>query len=141
MLSSVCAPGLEAVAAAAPDYPKIFQLYVRGDPDFVDDHAKRAIDNGYIAFAFTIDLDYYSRRERDLAKRYVTTGRRLAGHNEEHQKRFNWDDVKRVQDKFDIPAIWGIATAEDAAIAIENHIEVVYVLIMEDVNWITAGCP
>lgn len=128
MLSSVCAPGLEAVAAAAPDYPKIFQLYVRGDPDFVDDHAKRAIDNGYIAFAFTIDLDYYSRRERDLAKRYVTTGRRLAGHNEEHQKRFNWDDVKRVQDKFDIPIILkGIATAEDAAIAIENHIEVVYV--------------
>ena len=128
MLSSVCAPGLETVAAAAPDYPKIFQLYVRGDSEFVDDHVKRAIDNGYIAFAFTIDLDYYSRRERDLAKRYVTTGRRLAGYNEEHQKRFNWDDVKRVQDKFDIPIILkGIATAEDALIAVENGIEVVYV--------------
>ena len=128
MLSSVCAPGLETVAAAAPDYPKIFQLYVRGDSEFVDDHVKRAIDNGYIAFAFTIDLDYYSRRERDLAKRYVTTGRRLAGYNEEHQKRFNWDDVKRVQDKFDIPIILkGIASAEDALIAVENGIEVIYV--------------
>ncbi len=128
MLSSVCAPGLEAVAAAAPDYPKIFQLYVRGDADFIDDHVKRAMDNGYVGFAFTIDLDYYSRRERDLAKRFVTTGRKLAGYNEEHQKRFTWDDVKRVQDKFDMPIILkGIATAEDAAMAVENGIDVVYV--------------
>lgn len=128
MLSSVCAPGLEAVAAAAPDYPKIFQLYVRGDAEFVDDHVKRAMDNGYIAFTFTIDLDYYSKRERDLAKRYVTTGRKLAGFNEEHQMRFSWDDVKRVQDTYDIPIILkGIATAEDAAIAVENGIDVVYV--------------
>ena len=128
MLSSVCSPGLEAVASAAPSYPKIFQLYVRGDATFVDDYVKRAKDNGYIAFAFTIDLDYYSRRERDLAKRYITSGRRLAGYNEEHQKRFSWDDVKRVQDKFDIPIILkGIATAEDAVIAVKNGIDVVYV--------------
>lgn len=128
MLSSVCAPGLEAVAQAAPDYPKLFQLYVRGGQDFIDDHVKRAMDNGYIAFAFTVDLDYYSRRERDLAKRYVTTGRRLAGYNEEHQMRFNWDDVKRVRDKFDIPIIIkGVATAEDAARCVENGIDAVYV--------------
>jgi len=127
MLSSVCAPGLEEVAAAA-NYPKIFQLYVRGDADFVDDHIERAIGNGYIAFCFTIDLDFYSKRERDLAKRYVTTGRRLAGRNEEHQKRFAWDDIKRVKDKFDIPIILkGIATAEDAALCVENGVEVVYV--------------
>ena len=31
MLSSVCKPGLEAVAEAAPDAHRIFQLYVRGD--------------------------------------------------------------------------------------------------------------
>ena len=128
MLSSVCAPGLEDVAAAAPNHPKIFQLYVRGDANFVDDHVKRAMDNGFIAFAFTVDLDYYSKRERDLAKRYVTTGRRLAGYNEDHQMRFSWDDVKRVQDKFDIPIILkGIATAEDAQVCVENGIDVVYV--------------
>ena len=50
MLSSRCAPGLEEVAAAANNY-RIFQLYVRGDTDFEDDHARRAIDNGYHAFA------------------------------------------------------------------------------------------
>src|SRR5581483_7247863 len=36
MLSSACSPGLEAVAASN-DHPKIFQLYVRGDPAWVDE--------------------------------------------------------------------------------------------------------
>ena len=54
MLSSVCNPGLEAVAAAAESY-RIFQLYVRGDDAWVDDHVKRAIDHGYTAFCLTVD--------------------------------------------------------------------------------------
>ena len=41
MLSSACNPGLEATAAAADNF-RIFQLYVRGDDAFVDDHVKRA---------------------------------------------------------------------------------------------------
>lgn len=126
MLSSRAEPGLEAVAEAV-EYPKIFQLYVRGDPDFVDDHVRRAIDAGYIGFTFTVDLDYYGRRERDLAKRYRTTSRRVK-QAEEWQYRFTWDDVKRIQDTFDIPIILkGIATAEDAALCVEQGIDVVYV--------------
>jgi glycolate oxidase len=76
MLSSVTNPGLENVAQAAPDALRIFQLYVRGDDSFVDDHVERAIANGYAAFCFTVDTAHYSRRERDLAKRYQTAGRR-----------------------------------------------------------------
>ncbi|MEM8744804.1 MAG: alpha-hydroxy acid oxidase, partial [Pseudomonadota bacterium] len=68
MLSSVCAPGLEAVAAAAKDYPKIFQIYVRGDADWVDDLVAQALEHDYAAVCFTVDLDYYGRRERDKAK-------------------------------------------------------------------------
>ena len=126
MLSSVCAPGLEATAAAG-DGLKIFQLYVRGDRAWVDDHVRRAVDAGYDAFCFTVDLDYYARRERDIAKRFVTTARRRAG-GQDYQKRFTWDDVKRVQDRFDIPLVLkGIATAEDAALACDMGIDVVYV--------------
>ena len=127
MLSSASAPGLEATAEAGGDGLKIFQLYVRGDPDWVDDHVRRAIDAGYDAFCFTVDLDYYSRRERDIARRFVTTGRRNVS-GEDHQKRFTWDGVKRVQDRFDIPLVLkGIATAEDAALACDIGIDVVYV--------------
>ena len=128
MLSSSSAPGLEATAkAGGGDGLKIFQLYVRGDTDWVDNHVRRAIDAGYDAFCFTVDLDYYSRRERDIARRFVTTGRRNVS-GEDHQKRFTWDDVKRVQDRFDIPLVLkGIATAEDAALACDMGIDVVYV--------------
>src|SRR5213595_1176247 len=70
MLSSVCNPGLEAVAKAADNF-RIFQLYVRGDDGFVDDHVRRAVSNGYTGFCITVDTASYSRRERDLARRFV----------------------------------------------------------------------
>ena len=126
MLSSVCNPGLEAVAAAADNF-RIFQLYVRGDDAWVDDHVKRAIDNGYTAFCLTVDTASYSRRERDLAKRFVKPWRvRATGHN--FQAALSWDHVKRFKDKHRIPLILkGIATAEDAALAVEHGVEGVYV--------------
>src|ERR1700704_3281551 len=103
MLSSACSPGLEAVAAAN-DHPKIFQLYVRGDAAWVDDYVQRAIANGYIALCLTVDLDYYGRRERDLAKRYKATARR-AGPTDQFQARFSWADVARIRKKCSIPII------------------------------------
>ena len=70
ILSSVSHPGLEKTAEAAGDGFRIFQLYVRGDAAWVDDHVRRAVDNGYNAFCLTVDTDSYSRRERDIAKRH-----------------------------------------------------------------------
>ena len=127
MLSSACLPALEAVAKAAPGPNRIFQLYVRGDRDFVDDYARRAIAAGFTAFCLTVDLDYYGRRDRDLAKRFKSTARRGA-RNEVCQERFNWDDVKRFKDTHRIPLILkGIATAEDAAKALAIGIDGIYV--------------
>jgi glycolate oxidase len=68
MLSSASAPGIEAVAASNP-HPKLFQLYIRGDDAWVEDHIERAIKSGYKALCFTVDLDWYGRRERDLTTR------------------------------------------------------------------------
>ena len=126
MLSSVCSPGLEAVAKAA-DAVRLFQLYVRGDDAFVDDHVRRAVDHGYAAFCLTVDTAVYSRRERDLARRFVKPWRTRAG-GFNYQAGLTWDHVKRFKDTHGIPLILkGIATAEDAALACEHGVDVVYV--------------
>jgi glycolate oxidase len=126
-LSSVCQPGLEKVAEEAPDGVRIFQLYVRGDEAWVDDHVARAIAHRYAAFCITVDTAIYSRRERDIAKRHVVGGRRRAfGH--EFQAAVDWATIKRLKRKFAIPLILkGIATPEDALIAIEHGVDWIYV--------------
>jgi glycolate oxidase len=127
MLSSVSQPGLEKTAEAAPDATRMFQLYVRGDDGFVEDHVSRAIDNKYTAFCITVDTAHYSRRERDIAKRYVRESR-LRATGGDNQKGLSWRTVKLVKDKFKIPLIIkGIATAEDAAIALDHGVDWIYV--------------
>ena len=130
MLSSVAKPGLADVAAAAPGYPKLFQLYVRGNPEWVDARIAEAVEHKYAGVALTVDLDYYGRRERDLAKRYKPTARRAGaeGSGDPFQARFSWEDIKRIRGKCKLPLILkGIATAEDALMAIDHGIDVVYV--------------
>jgi glycolate oxidase len=129
MLSSVCKPGLEATAAASPAL-KVFQLYVRGDEAWVDDHVRRAVDHGYVAFCLTVDVAMYSRRERDLAGRFVKPWRASATDaGRRFQAALSWKDVDRFKKKFPtLPLIIkGIATAEDAGLAVEHGVEVVYV--------------
>jgi glycolate oxidase len=128
MLSSVCQPGLEKTAAAAKNV-RVFQLYVRGNDAWVDDHVRRAQDHGYSAFCFTVDVAVYSRRERDLIGRFVKPWRASAGEGAPYQAGLSWDQVKRYKDKYpSFPLIIkGIATAEDAEIAVQHGVEVVYV--------------
>src|SRR3989449_1112251 len=127
MLSSVCDPGLEDLAAAAPDALRLYQLYVRGDEAWVDDHVERAVAHGYAAFGLTVDTAHYSRRERDIAKRFVPAGRRRVQGRAFHAA-LDWRTVKRIKSRFNIPlAIKGIATAEDAAIALDHGVECIYV--------------
>jgi isopentenyl diphosphate isomerase/L-lactate dehydrogenase-like FMN-dependent dehydrogenase len=109
MLSSVCDPGLEDLAG------------------WVDDHVERAIAHGYAGFCLTVDTAHYSRRERDIAKRFVTAGRRRV-QGRAFQAALDWTTVKRIKDRFKIPlAIKGIATAEDARIALDHGVEWIYV--------------
>jgi isopentenyl diphosphate isomerase/L-lactate dehydrogenase-like FMN-dependent dehydrogenase len=127
MLSSVCDPGLEQLAEAAPKALRFYQLYVRGDEAWVDDHVERAIAHGYAAFCLTVDTAHYSRRERDIAKRFVTAGRRRV-QGRAFQAALDWATVKRIKSRFKIPlAIKGIATGEDAAIALDHGVEWIYV--------------
>jgi glycolate oxidase len=128
MLSSVCKPGLEETAAAAKTV-RSFQLYVRGDDAWVDDHVRRAKDNGFTSFCLTVDVAAYSRRERDLLGRFVKPWRATAGAGLPYQSGLSWKQVKRFKDKHpDLPLIIkGIATVEDALLCVEHGVEVVYV--------------
>jgi isopentenyl diphosphate isomerase/L-lactate dehydrogenase-like FMN-dependent dehydrogenase len=127
MLSSVSAPGLEKVAEAAPDALRLFQLYVRGDDAFVEDCVSRAVATNYAAFCLTVDTAHYSRRERDIAKRYVRESRNRATGGD-FQKGLEWRTVKLIKDKYKIPLVLkGIATAEDALIALDHGVEWIYV--------------
>jgi isopentenyl diphosphate isomerase/L-lactate dehydrogenase-like FMN-dependent dehydrogenase len=127
MLSSVSEPGLEKTAEAAPDTLRMYQLYVRGDDAFVEDRVSRAIKAGYTAFCLTVDTAHYSRRERDIAKRYVRASR-LRATGGDFQRGLDWRTVKLIKDKFKIPLVLkGIATAEDAAIALDHGVDWIYV--------------
>jgi glycolate oxidase len=127
ILSSVSEPGMDKTAEAAGNGFKIFQLYVRGDENWVDEQVAHAVDKGYDAFAFTVDTDSYSRRERDIAKRHQRRRVRVDDARI-YQARFNWKDIERVRRRFDIPLILkGIATAEDAKIAVDHGVHCVYV--------------
>lgn len=126
MLSSTCAPGLEEVARAADNF-RLYQLYVRGDEAFVDDVVRRATDHGYAALCLTVDSAHYSRRERDLIRRFAKPWRERAT-GMEHQAALSWDAVRRYKDRHALPLILkGIATAEDAALACEHGVDGIYV--------------
>ncbi len=128
--SSVCLPGLEG-SAEASDSAKVYQLYLADDEEWMRTLIRRAQSAGYNGFCLTVDTQVYSRRERDILKRWrppsvgeATT--RAAPLN--YQARMTWELVKRIKDEFDIPLILkGIATAEDAGLACEHGVDVVYV--------------
>ena len=60
-VSSVSQPGLEGAAEAGAGGRTPFQLYVRGDPAWVDDHARRAIAARYHALCLPIHPPGHTR--------------------------------------------------------------------------------
>jgi isopentenyl diphosphate isomerase/L-lactate dehydrogenase-like FMN-dependent dehydrogenase len=131
ILSSVSEAGMKAVGEAATG-TKIFQLYTRGDAEWVDGQVRQAMDLGYDAFCITVDSAVYSRRERDIAKRYGKPWRGRGGKGGPggmvFQAAFNWNDFKRLREKYDVKFILkGIGTGEDAALACDAGADCVYI--------------
>ena len=123
-LSTVCQPSLEEVAANS-SHPKVFQIYVRGDNDWIKKLAKRVVKAGYWGVALTVDSAFYGNRER-LHPSLIAQRRVPA---RDFQKGVTWDTVKMIQDEIgNIPFIVkGIQKAEDAALAVEHGVDVVYI--------------
>lgn len=128
ILSSVCLPTFEELAEQLPG-PCIYQLYLVGDQAWMDDIIERAMEAGYTGFCLTADTQTYSRRERDILKRYVPLSGRVAGSGDfVAQAAMTWDTVAHIKEKFSIPlVIKGVGVAEDARRCVEMGVDVVYV--------------
>ena len=122
-ISTVTQPSLEEIAANSP-HPKVFQIYVRGDDDWLRTLVRRVVKADYWGVALTVDSAFYGNRERlnptQMAMRSVPR---------EFQKSLTWDTVKLIQDEIgDRPfMLKGIMTAEDALLAVEHGVQVIYV--------------
>jgi isopentenyl diphosphate isomerase/L-lactate dehydrogenase-like FMN-dependent dehydrogenase len=124
-VSSVTQPSLEEIAAAART-PKIFQLYVAGDLKWVESLLARVKDAGYSALCLTVDTAIYGRRERQMMDRWLPPSRRQTGY--EYRTALTWETMDAIKEIAGLPFILkGVATAEDAAIAVERGVSAVYV--------------
>jgi len=114
---------------AATSSPALFQLYVRGGGRFIEDHVEEAIAAGLDAFCFTVDTAHYSRRERDIVKRFDKPWRAgVDADARRAQAALSWADIARIRKAYDIPLILkGIMTVEDARIAVDHGVETIYV--------------
>jgi glycolate oxidase len=124
-VSSVTQPSLEEIAASNKG-PKIFQLYVQGDVKWVESILARVKKAGYTALCLTVDTAYYSRRERQMMNRWIPPSRRGAGY--EHRAALTWEMMDAIKEMGGLPFILkGVATAEDAALAVKHGVDVIYV--------------
>jgi isopentenyl diphosphate isomerase/L-lactate dehydrogenase-like FMN-dependent dehydrogenase len=125
--SSVAKPDVEVTGKEVPGGLKIFQLYVRGDHAWVEAFLDRAVAAGFGALCLTVDTHHYSRRERDISKRYQAASTREPDASR-YQKGLDWKQFDKLKARYKLPLIVkGIATAEDAKMAVEHGVDVIYV--------------
>jgi glycolate oxidase len=125
--SSVAKPEIEETAKHGRGGLKIFQLYVRGDHAWVEAFLDRAVAAGFDALCLTVDTHHYSRRERDIAKRYKAASAR-SPEQAVFQMNLDWAQMDKLRKRYKLPLIAkGVATAEDAKLCVEHGIDVVHV--------------
>ncbi len=125
--SSVAMPEIEETAKHGPSGLKVFQLYVRGDHKWVEAFFDRAVETGFDALCLTVDTAHYSRRERDISKRYRASSARTEVQGA-FQEALDWAQIDKLRPRYRLPLIAkGIATAEDAQLCVDHGVDVVYV--------------
>lgn len=126
VVSSVTEPSLEETSASANN-TKFYQLYIHGDWEWTKNMIDRVTQAGYKALCITVDSASYSLRERPMLSRWVPMSRRNPP--EPHwQASVTWETIKKIKEYCTLPLILkGIATPEDASIATEHGIDVIWI--------------
>lgn len=135
-ISIMSNPSLEDCARATEGF-KTFQLYVRGDMDWVKRTLDRVVDAGFDALVITVDVAHYGRRERDQYNRFNRRSFAQRANLEgvdldaewKYRSLLTWDFVDECKKHCGLKVmVKGIATAEDAKIAVERGtIDVIWV--------------
>jgi isopentenyl diphosphate isomerase/L-lactate dehydrogenase-like FMN-dependent dehydrogenase len=143
-LATMSNASIEAVAAAAPDGVRWFQLYAQTDPRRSQRLVERAAVAGYSAIVVTVDLPLLGYRERDLRSGFnlaVPHGNFSDGAGPDHashaadrgggydiiqgnlDRGLTWPDVATIRSWSSVPVfLKGILSAEDARIAVEHGV-------------------
>lgn len=132
-------PALEDVRAGS-DGPLVFQIYLYGDRAWLESLVSRVEAAGYQAICLTVDVAAYGRRERDIHNGFHprrTVERPNLGaasivlglvDDDARNSAATWGDVRWLRTVTSLPImVKGVMTGEDARIAVEHGVDVVYV--------------
>lgn len=127
VISTSTMPSLEDTANAS-DGPKIFQLYVLGDRSWIRDILARVKESGYVGLALTVDVAVLSRRERSMLTGWIPATARYGGGDRAYRATLTWELMDFIKETAGLPFLLkGVQTAEDAALAVEHGVDVIWV--------------
>ena len=114
---------------SATEHVAVYQLYIRDDKPRVDETVREIEAVGFDALCLTVDSAVYSRRERDKVRRIQKSWRKAFTPDAlTYQASFTWKDIERLRGITTMPIILkGIAAAEDARLALEHGVDIIYV--------------
>jgi glycolate oxidase len=111
----------------------MFQLYAHGDHGWMAELLARVEDSGYKAVALTVDVQMYSRRERDVFHRFsprkaMEVAPNPRGPRPDFQSQLTWADVEWLMKTTKLPVgLKGILTVADARRAVDMGVRLIWV--------------
>ena len=119
--------------AKAGTAPQMFQLYAHGDHVWMAELLGRVEASGYKSVALTVDVQQYSRRERDVFHRFsprkaMEIAPNPRGPLPDFQSGLTWKDVEWLMKTTRLPVgLKGIMTVADARRAVDMGVRLIWV--------------
>jgi isopentenyl diphosphate isomerase/L-lactate dehydrogenase-like FMN-dependent dehydrogenase len=136
ILSTSSSMSIEAVAEAAPDADRLFQLYLVRDLGYTRSLVERAAAAGYRAIVLTVDLMVLGYRERDRRSGFALPAMpnvdpaagadrgRYAGIDDQRAIGLTWADLAEIRSWSSLPLVLkGIVSPDDARLAVEHGVD------------------
>jgi 4-hydroxymandelate oxidase len=128
VVSTRSSRSLEDVAAAAPDAPRWFQVYVLRDREWTAELARRAAAAGYGALVLTGDTPLLGRKHRDERNAYVVPDEHARGNlrvprgavEAQQDPTIDYETIGWLRDVSGLPVlVKGVLRADDARLCLD----------------------